>query len=152
MKVSSWDWCALRDDPRGREIGRYIISGVSVTAVNFGLFWLLDHLGLSYLWANASAIVAAKITAYVLNKWYVFRCQTHTLAQTCSELLRYILVRGSTGLLDFFGLMVWVELLGWPRLPGKIVVMGIVLVLNYLLGKNVVFVSKKKAKNDNDLQ
>jgi len=152
MTILECDWQGFCKRLTDNEGVRYIIAGAVTTAVNFGLFVILQICGIPYLWANGVAIMTAKVTAYALNKWYVFCCHTTTWKQTLGELTRYIAARGATGLVDFFGLWAWVEFLRWPQLPGKMVVMIIVLVLNYVLGKKLVFTAKKKEDNDNNIQ
>ena len=64
--------------------------------------------------------------------------------QMILELCRFILARGLTGLLDFFGLIALVELCGWNERISKIAIMLLVIVLNYVLGKKAVFVKKER--------
>lgn len=128
----------------GNELIRYIISGGLVTFTNAAVYFVLLHVGLVYTVANIISIVLAKVAAYLLNKLWVYRSQNETFGQMLLELFRYILARGFTGLVDFFGLIFIVEFMGMNERVSKIVIMLVVIVLNYILGKKAVFIKKEK--------
>ena len=57
-----------------KKLVRYVVVGACTTAVNYLLFWLLCYkLGVEFDIANAIAIVASVVFAYVTNKLFVFR-------------------------------------------------------------------------------
>ena len=55
------------------------------------------------------------------------------------EIGRFIIARGTTMLIDYFGLIVLVEYMHVAKLPGKCFVTVLVIVLNYVIGKKHVF-------------
>lgn len=130
------------------EIMRFAISGGLVTLTNAVGYFLLREIGLLYTIANIISLVLSKIVGYLLNKFWVYRSKNDNLLQAFLELLRFILARGFTGLVDFFGLILMVELLGWNDRISKIIVMLLVIVLNYVLGKKAVFVKKEKEESE----
>lgn len=121
------------------EIVRYLAAGAMTTAVNLGGFHLLSVLGLDYRIANAIALVASKVFAYAANKLYVFRSKSATPSELLKELGRYIAARGFTGVLDYLLLIVFVEAFHWDAGISKIGIQAIVILLNFLLGKFLVF-------------
>lgn len=127
----------------GMEVVRYAISGVSIAAINFGSFALFDLLGMSYLIANLLAIVLGKASGYFLNKWFVYRSVTTGAKETLFEVVRYILARGFTGVVDYVGVIVLVEGFRMDAVVSKFILQIVVIVLNYVLGKLAVFRSKK---------
>ena len=76
------------------EIIRYGFFGVLTTVVNFIVFYYFNSvLETSYIYANSLAIIISIIFAYVTNKKFVFKSQTHTFKQTFYEFLNFISLR-----------------------------------------------------------
>lgn len=132
------------------EIIRYAIAGGLVTLTNAAGYFLLREIGIIYTVANIVSLVLSKVVGYLLNKFWVYKSVNDSLLQTFLELLRFILARGFTGLVDFFGLILMVELFGWNDRISKIIIMLLVIVLNYVLGKKAVFIKKEKKESEPD--
>lgn len=128
----------------GSELFRYGIGGGSVTAVNFLLYTVLVAAGMRYTAANLIALAASKTWGYFINKFYVFRSHTSGWKETAAEVLRFVLARGFTGVVDYFGVVLLVEGLRADELISKYAVMFLIILLNYVLGKKAVFVKKEK--------
>lgn len=128
----------------GNEIIRYAITGGLVTLTNTVGYFLLREVGIIYTAANIVSLILSKVVGYLLNKFWVYKSKNDNLRQMLLELFRFILARGFTGLVDFFGLILMVELLGWNDRISKIIIVLLVIVLNYVLGKKAVFVKKEK--------
>jgi putative flippase GtrA len=122
------------------ELWRYFVFGVLTTLVNVLIFQFLLKLSISYLIANLVALIAAKLFAYVTNKHFVFKTQTKGVRSTAREVLRFVFARGFTGLVDYFGLIFMVEALSLDPVLSKYFLQVIVIALNYILGKKMVFV------------
>ena len=125
------------------ELWRYFVFGVLTTLVNVLIFQFLLKLSISYLIANLVALIAAKLFAYVTNKHFVFKTQTKGMRNTVREVLRFVFARGFTGLVDYFGLIFMVEVLALDPVLSKYFLQIIVIALNYILGKKMVFVQEK---------
>ena len=128
---------------RLQEVLRYGLAGAATTAVNVGLYHLLLLAGTAYRPANLTAIVISKLFAYAVNKLFVFRSHCATRAELWREIGRFTLTRGSTGVLDYFGLIFLVSIMGWDRVWSKYLLQGVIITLNYLLGRRVVFRGRK---------
>ena len=129
----------------GSELVRYFAAGVITTAGNYALFAALGLAGLEYKIANIITLVVVKTAAYLLNKLYVYRAAGGSAGDTALELIKYILSRTFTGLLDYFGLILLVDRLSVNKYAGKAIVMALVIIINYCLGKFFVFTGKKDA-------
>ena len=127
-----------------KEIERYIFWGV-VTTIIYYLSYLLLKIFLPYQTANLINVVFIKILSYFTNKKFVFRTITN-MKEQLKEIMRYVVVRGTTGVIDYFGLIVLVEILTMDDRLGKIIMIVIVTILNYILGK--LFVFKKKIQKE----
>lgn len=125
-----------------RETILYGVFGVLTTLLNLGLFRLLLLLQLDYKLANIMTLLVVKLTAYVVNKAFVFQSHSASFSALCKEFLRYLVTRGFTMLIDYFGLILLVSLFGASEMVGKCIVTAVVVILNYILGKRIVFVKK----------
>lgn len=129
-----------------REFITYGVFGVLTTLVNVLVFKLLfENLAIAYGAANIIAVLSAKIFAYITNKLFVFRSHCTNFKELLLEICKYVFARGFTGLIDIFGMFFAVELLHADEMITKYVIQVIVIILNYILGKKVVF--KKNERN-----
>lgn len=128
------------------EIIRYIIAGGTVTVTNAVGYLLLLQLGVVYTVSNIISLIVSKSVGYLMNKFFVYHSHNDNLWETFLELVRFVIARGFTGVVDFVGLIILVEMLGVGERIGKIIVMLLVMVLNYVLGKKAVFIKKKESE------
>lgn len=122
-----------------KEAFRYLFWGVMTVLLNYFSYLLLKQF-LAYQIANLGSIIITKVFAYCTNKKFVFQTKTNFKEQL-SEIFRYILGRGLTGIVDFLGLIILVNVLSMDDRIGKIIMIVITTALNYILGK--IFVFKK---------
>ena len=122
-----------------RETLLYGIVGVGTTALNVALFHVLVKAGVAYKIANIITLVVVKTAAYLCNKNIVFRSHAATFAGLVREIGRFVIARGATMLVDYFGLIFLVEYMHMAKLPGKCLVTVLVIALNYVVGKKHVF-------------
>ncbi|MDD2459026.1 MAG: GtrA family protein [Eubacteriales bacterium] len=125
-----------------QELLSYLVFGLMTTVVNVGVFNLLYVLDVKYQLANLAALILAKLFAYFTNKHFVFKTKTRQGFDSIREFIRFVFARGFTGLVDYFGLIVLVEVLALSPVYSKYGLQIVVIVLNYILGKKLVFTSK----------
>lgn len=130
------------------EILRYGISGGCVTLTNALFYFILLQFGVIYTVANIISLILSKMVGYFLNKFWVYRSRCDSLKEAFFELLRFIGARGVTGLVDFFGVILLVEVFCWGERISKIILMLLVIILNYILGKKAVFVKGDGKKRE----
>ena len=126
-----------------KEAVRYLFWGVMTVLINYFSYLLLKQF-LVYQIANLFSILITKVFAYCTNKKFVFQTKT-TFKEQIYEIIRYILGRGFTGVVDFVGLIFLVNVLAMDDRVGKMVMIVVTTVLNYFLGKIFVF------RNNSDL-
>ncbi|MCI7239910.1 GtrA family protein [Aerococcus suis] len=125
---------------RLREIIAYVFFGVLTTIVNIAVFYLLNTvLGWHYLWANLWAIILSIIFAYVTNKLWVFHSSRETPLEILREFFSFVLVRALSGLMDMLLMLLLITYLGVPDFTAKIIVQVIVIIINYIASKWLVF-------------
>lgn len=128
------------------EMVSYVFWGATTTAVSIAVYTLLGY-AVDYKIANFASIIIGKVYAYFVNKLFVFKSACGSLQELLKEIAAYILSRGFTGAVDFFGVIILVEGFSIGQNLAKYAVMAVVIALNYFLGKKAVFV-KRKGKDD----
>ena len=118
----------------------YLVFGAVTTAVNVAVYWVCyEVLSVPNVPATVLAWVLSVAVAYVTNKLWVFESKSFAPAVLWPELGKFVAARGATGLLDLVVMFLCVDVLGWP---GTVVKLGsnvLVVVLNYVLSKLVIF-------------
>lgn len=125
------------------EIIRYGFFGVLTTVVNFIVFYYFNSvLETSYIYANSLAIIISIIFAYVTNKKFVFKSQTHTFKQTFYEFLNFISLRLGSGIFDMVSMYLLIDGIGIDTNISKVLTQFIVVVSNYIFSKLFIFKNK----------
>lgn len=123
----------------------YIIWGAASAVLNIGGFQLLIFMGADYKTANIITLIANRFFCYITNKIFVFRTKCDGWQQLIKEIVLFILARSVTLLMDYFGVVLLVEVIGIKSFISKAVLMVLVVLTNYLSGKWFVF-KKDRAK------
>ena len=121
------------------ETVRYVVSGIFTMAIGVGVYQGFLLLGLDYKISNLISLVAGKMSAYICNKFFVFKVRNTSFSEWIKEFLRFIFARGATLFIDYFGLIFLVEVVEFNKIYSKYAIVTIVLILNYILGKLIVF-------------
>lgn len=125
-----------------QEVILYTIFGLLTTLVNWLVYGLFLRLGTAYGLANFFAFIAAIVFAYVTNRKYVFESQTEGFIHRMHELFRFLLSRAATFFIELLGLYVMIDWLGFSEMLPKVIMTGVVIVLNYVFSKTMVFVKQ----------
>ena len=129
--------------PQRREVTVYLLVGVLTTGVNIMSFNLFLFLHVDYRIANLFALLLAKLFAFIVNKVFVFQSKATGIKDLSKEFAGFFMGRIFTGLLDYFGLILLVEVFSLPQKGSKYALQAIVIVLNYILGKAAFTASAK---------
>ena len=127
-----------------RETVLYAVFGVLTSVLNVVLFKVLLMANLEYKFANLITLIVVKITAYICNKNFVFKSKCANIVELLKEIGRFIIARGATMLIDYFGLIIMVDIINLPKVPSKIFITVFVIVINYVIGKKHVFKNAEK--------
>lgn len=136
---------------RYREQLLYLIFGGLTTLVDWMVSFLLYH-----VWdraiethafvihgANVIAWVAAVLFAFVTNRKWVFRSTQRGVVAVLGELCAFAGGRVVTFLLQEGIVAVFFDWLGWNKYAVKLVAAVLVVILNYVISKLVVFRKKQ---------
>ena len=125
---------------RYRDIIVYLVFGVLTTVVNYIIYLpCYNALGLSGSASNAIAWVGAVAFAYVTNKPFVFRSHDWSAKTVLPELTKFLGCRLGSGVLETAIIFLTVDLMAWNGNIMKIVTSVLVVLLNYIGSKLLVF-------------
>jgi putative flippase GtrA len=126
-----------------QEVISYLFFGVLTTLVNFISYIVLtDIFAFHYTAATVIAWIAAVLFAYITNKIYVFKTKGNILKELGAFVFFRILSLG----LDLGLMILLVSVLHLNDLYSKVIVNIIVVILNYLISKFMIF-QKKEPSN-----
>ncbi len=129
------------------EIIRYLIIGVLTTVVSLLTYYLLSYtvldpkVTLQLQITNIISWIASVTFAYFTNRKYVFKVQEQ---KNLKEASKFYVSRLTTLVLDMLLMQIFVIKLKFNDKIIKLIVQVIIIVLNYVLSKFLVFKSKVK--------
>ncbi len=134
-----------------RPIILYLVFGATTTVINILTYALcydgrllpgvltLPSLGLSNVPSNIIAWALSVAVAYLTNKLWVFDSKSFAPAVLLPELWKFVSCRLATGVMDLAIMWVGVDLLQGPGTPIKLGSNVLVIVLNYVFSKLLIF-------------
>lgn len=128
-----------------REFINYSAVGISLTVFNWLLYAAAVKIFDSIMMANVVSWSVTVVLAYLGNKAFVFECSGWELHTVFREFLSYLGARGATGLLEIGALPMLYQmgmrqqLFGVRGMAAKVAVSLMVMVLNYLCSRFLVF-------------
>lgn len=118
----------------------YLFFGALTTVVNYIVYLpLYNMLGLSAAISNSIAWVAAVIFAFLTNKPFVFKSYDWSFKVVILEISKFVACRVGSGLLETLIIFITVDLLSWDGNIMKLLTSVMVVVLNYIFSKLLVF-------------
>ncbi len=125
------------------DILSYLFFGVLTTVVNYLVYLpCYNWLHWSAAVSNAVAWVFAVAFAYLTNKPLVFKSHDWSLKTVIPELGKFVACRVGSGVLETVILLITVDLLHWNGNVMKLVTSVLVVILNYIGSKLLVFRKK----------
>ena len=125
------------------DILTYLFFGVLTTVVNYVIYLpVYNILGLSAAVSNTTAWVVAVAFAYLTNKPFVFKSHDWSAKTVIPELTKFVSCSVTSGLAETVILLLTVDLLGWNGNAWKLITSVLVVVLNYIGSKLLVFRKK----------
>lgn len=122
------------------DILAYLFFGVMTTAVNYLVYLpCYNMLGLSAAVSNVIAWVVAVAFAYLTNKPFVFHSHDWTVKTVVPELTKFVGSRVASGALETGIIFLTVDYLAWNGNVIKLVTSVLVVVINYIASKLLVF-------------
>lgn len=130
-----------------QEILSYLFFGALTTAVNYAIYipchsWLQFSATVS----NVISWVGAVAFAYLTNKPFVFHSYDWSMKTVLPEALKFVTARIGSGVLETLILLLTVDILGWSGIVMKLITSVLVVILNYIGSKLLVFTKRKGEK------
>ena len=126
-----------------RDILSYLFFGVLTTVVNYLIYLPVFNLcGLSAAVSNMIAWVGAVAFAFLTNKPFVFRSHDWSAKTVIPELTKFVSCRLASGVLETGILLLTVDFLHWNGNLWKLVTQVLVIIINYVGSKLLVFRKK----------
>ena len=122
----------------------YLIFGGLTTLINIVVYYLAyNQMHISNVNSNIIAWILSVLFAYITNKLWVFENRNNELKNLLFEVCTFFGCRLATGFMDLAIMYVTVDILGWYSLLMKVIANILVIVLNYIASKLVIFKKNK---------
>ena len=128
-----------------KEIINYLFFRGCTTIVNFISYYIPARIiGIDEVISNSIAWCISVLFAYVTNKIFVFSSKKENLVGILKEMFSFIFARLFSGALCDIGLFaLMINILGINDIVSKITTQILVVILNYVLSKLVIFKKEK---------
>ena len=133
-----------------KEVVNYLIFGVATTLVNWLTYSILvKGLAINEAVGNAIAVVIAVLFAFITNKIWVFESKQKDIGSLAKEAFSFFGSRAVTGVIEIIGVPTLQaiglnqSLFGVKGMWAKIAISVVIIILNYVFSKFIVF---KKTK------
>lgn len=121
------------------EIINYIITGAFGTVVNIGTFTLFRSFNFDITISNVFAWIITIIFIYISSKFFVFKTANKTKRESTKEFITFVLARFATLGIEILLLNLTIEVMHMDEFIAKTIAQVIVIILNYILSKLLVF-------------
>ena len=128
----------------GKEMFMYLFFGVLTTVINFIAYYIFNVIFKSSAGISTTlAFIVSIIFAYITNKKWVFNSKTSSIKELVTEIFKFISARLVTYFIDLFLMIILVDKLHYNSLICKLLVNILVIILNYIFSKLLVFKKNK---------
>lgn len=121
----------------------YLVFGGLTTLVNIAVYFVCDqfwHWGT--VWSTIFAWILSVLFAFITNKLFVFESKKHTAKTLLWEAGSFFGCRLFSGVLDLGIMWLTVDVFHWNSLLMKIISNILVIILNYIFSKWLIFRKK----------
>lgn len=137
-----------------KEVILYLIFGGLTTVINYIVYFIFISLGVHYEVSNCIAWVAGVTFAYLTNRSIVFDSQANGAKKKIIEAVEFVLARVFSLLAEMLLLFLFIDVIQlnpnkqWNELIAKLIGAVVVIILNYIASKFVIFAKKKDKDAD----
>ncbi len=130
----------------------YLFFGVCTTLVNIISYYIFAHIfKAGVMFSTVIAWILAVLFAYVTNRKWVFKSYAKTKKEIFNEIVSFFSCRLATGLVDWLCMFIFVEKLGFNDVIIKTLANILVIVLNYIASKLIIFKKKDEKESSNNI-
>ncbi|MFJ5759606.1 GtrA family protein [Neobacillus sp. NPDC093182] len=129
---------------RRNEIVMYLLFGVLTTVINILCYvFLREYLHIEYILSTTIAWFISVVFAFLTNKKYVFKSNFTELNVVIQEFFSFTFFRVVSLGMDLGIMVVLVEIIKFDDFIAKIAANIVVVIMNYIVSKYVVFRTKR---------
>lgn len=129
------------------ELIKYVIIGVITTIINYAIFAIFASvIKIDIHASNIIAWVVSVIFAYFTNKIFVFESKSFKIDVLVKEMVSFGGARVFSLLLEEIILYIFVNVLNMNQLIIKLIANVVVMIVNYILSKFIIFKNSKEKK------
>lgn len=130
---------------KNKEVLLYLFFGGLTFLLSVASYCFFEaSCGMDPLYANILSWILAVLFAYVTNRIWVFQSQASGFWELLGEVIRFLSGRLVTLVIEEVILLVFIKYLGFPSIVVKVIAQIVVIVLNYVFSKLLIFVGKKE--------
>lgn len=130
-----------------KEVLLYLFFGVLTTVVSIGSYAFFNvTLGINELIANVISWVLAVLFAFFTNRIWVFAAPTKNVEEFMKQLVSFAGGRVLTLVIEEIILLVFITMLHFNSMLIKFIAQVVVIILNYVISKLLVFRKDKNKK------
>ena len=130
-----------------KEMILYLLFGGLTTLVNFLSYLLLAYIfSFSTVVSTAGAWILSVLFAYITNKIWVFESKCNSKKALLQEITAFFSCRAFSGILDIAVMWIFVDYLHFNDLWMKLLSNLLVIVLNYVFSKLLIFKKQEKGE------
>lgn len=127
-----------------REPILYLFFGGCTTLVNIAVYYLCSRINFGTAISTVIAWFVSVLFAYITNRKYVFDSKVNGVVDILKESISFFSCRLATGILDLVIMIVFVDWLHVNDMFMKILSNILVILLNYIASKLLIFKKKQK--------
>ncbi|MCC0686336.1 GtrA family protein [Clostridioides sp. ZZV14-6345] len=122
----------------------YLFFGVFTTLINIVSYLFFTRiLSFNFILANVWAWIIAVLFAYLTNKFFVFKSMNIDIIFLFKEFLSFVSFRLLSGVIEMLIMYVLIDLLFVNDIIVKVITNIVVIILNYLFSKTIIFKNLK---------
>lgn len=123
-----------------KEILLYLFFGVLTTIVSLSTYYFFSEiLEIHYLISNVFSWIFAVLFAYITNRLWVFKSKNNDIKSILKEMFAFVNCRLLSGAIDMVVMFLLVDILIVNSMYAKLITQIIVVILNYIFSKLIVF-------------
>lgn len=140
----------LKEYQKYKEIINYIVFGGLTTVVNVIVYFIFSRLfNVNEMISNEIAWILSVLFAYVTNKIFVFESKTKNIKQIIKEIISFFGCRLLSGGIDIGLFALMIKRLGINDGISKIITQILVIIINYVFSKLIIFRNKEENNEKN---
>lgn len=126
-----------------KDVLAYLVFGVFTTLINIITYWLMAYkLHQIVMVSTIVAWVVAVFFAYITNRKWVFHSECDDIKGIVKEISAFFSCRLATGIVDWLCMFVFVDIIKINDIAIKTLANIVVIVLNYIASKLIIFKHK----------